>query len=134
MKIIRSILSLVLATLVLLASSSFYMSTHSCGGRVNKIAFLEKADGCGHQSMPPCHRQLMKGCCEDEIIAHDAQDLKSEANLNLPSLLPTFELAPIVSVLAEIIPSAEQSRITYLKYDTPLRSTDRTITQQVFLI
>jgi hypothetical protein len=134
MKIIRSILSLFLAALVLVASSSFYMATHSCGGRVNKVAFLEKADGCGHKSMPPCHRQMMKGCCEDEIISHDAQELKSEANINLTSLLPTFELAPLACVLAEIIPSFGQSRTTFLKYDIPIRSVDRTVTHQVFLI
>jgi hypothetical protein len=134
MKIIRSILSLFLATLVLVASSNFYMATHSCGGRVNKVAFLEKADGCGHQSMPPCHRQLMKDCCEDKVISHDAQELKSEANINLTSLLPTFELAATVSVLAVIIPSEETSRISFLKYDIPIRSIDRTISHQVFLI
>jgi hypothetical protein len=134
MKIIRSILSLFLAALVLVASSSFYMATHSCGGRVNKVAFLEKADGCGHQSMPPCHRQLMKGCCEDKVIAHDAQELKSEANINLTSLLPTFELATIVYVLAVIVPAEETSSTAFLKYDIPLRSIDRTVTQQVFLI
>jgi hypothetical protein len=134
MKIIRSILSLFLAALVLVASSSFYMATHSCGGRVNKVAFLEKADGCGHQSMPPCHRQLMKGCCEDKVISHDAQELKSEANINLTSLLPTIELAAIVYVLAVIVPAEETSSTAFLKYDIPLRSIDRTVTQQVFLI
>ena len=135
MKLSRSIVSLFLAALVLAASSSFYVATHSCGGRINKVAFLEKADGCGHSQMPPCHRAMMKGCCEDDVIAHDAQDLKSEAQLHVnPLLLSLDAVIPTPALLAEIIPSYSQSRAKFFNYDTPLRSSDRTLSHCVFLI
>jgi hypothetical protein len=134
MRLFRSILSLTLAALVLLASSSFYVATHSCGGRINKIAFLEIADGCGHAKMPPCHQKIMKGCCENEVIAHDAQDIKSEAKVSLVPLALSFDSISTPVVLSEIIPSAELSSIKFFNYDSPLRSGDLVVTHRVFLI
>src|SRR4051812_47483450 len=134
MKLSRSIVSLFLAALVLAASSSFYLATHSCGGRINKVAFLEKADGCGHAQMPPCHRAMMKGCCEDEVIAHDAQDLKSEAQLHVNPLHFSLDVISTPALVAEIVPSCSLSRTKFFNYDTPLRSSDRTLSHCVFLI
>ncbi len=133
MRLFRSILSLALATLVLLASSSFYVATHSCSGRVNKVAFLEVADGCGHAKMPPCHQKLMKGCCEDEKIAHEGQDLKYESKLSFQPSLFVTDLTFTPALIAEIIPS-ESPSFHYLDYDSPLQSTDRTVTLCTFLI
>lgn len=134
MRPFRSILSLTLAALVLLASSSFYVATHSCSGRINKIAFLEVADGCGHAKMPPCHQKLMKGCCEDEVIAHEGQDLKYESKLDVTPSFIALAIIHTPALMAEIIPSSATAQDTYLPYDTPLRSTDRTVTHRTFLI
>ncbi len=133
MRITNSILSLLLASLVLFASSSFYVTSHACGGRINKVAFLEKADGCGHASMPPCHRAMMKGCCEDDTITHDAQDLKMESRLAVNSA-PAFIFIAAPIVLSEIIPSVSYSETGYINYDTPLRSGDLIVAHHVFLI
>ena len=134
MRIISSIVSFLLAGLVLLASSNFYITSHSCGGRVNKIAFLEKADGCGHALMPPCHRAMMKGCCEDDVITHDAQDLKVESKLLL-SFTPSFIAITSPVVIAELIPSSSlQAGTPHFDYDTPPRSGDLTVALHVFLI
>lgn len=133
MRIANSIVSLLLAFLVLLASSSFYVTSHACGGRINKIAFLEKADGCGHSLMPPCHRKMMKGCCEDETITHDAQDLKMESKLSV-NAVPAFIFIADAVLLSEIIPVHAYSETGYVNYDTPLRSDDLLVAHHVFLI
>ena len=133
MRFANSIVSLLLASLVLLASSSFYVTSHACGGKINKIAFLEKADGCGHSLMPPCHREMMKGCCEDETITHDAQDLKMESKLTI-NPVPAFIFIAEPVLLAEIIPSASYTETGYINYDTPLRSDDLLVAHHVFLI
>jgi hypothetical protein len=134
MRLFRSILSLALAALVLLASSSFYVATHSCSGRVNKVAFLETADGCGHAKMPPCHQKMMKGCCEDEMIAHEGQDLKYESKLTIHPSFISFAIVHTPALMAEIIPSSARTQDSYRAYDTPLRSADRTVEQHSFLI
>lgn len=72
MRHIRTILSLSLAALVLLASSSFYVGIHVCRGKVKAVALLDEADGCGHKTMPPCHRSMMDNCCDNEQIEHEA--------------------------------------------------------------
>lgn len=133
MRIVRSIVSFLLASLVLLASSSFYVSSHACGGHIIKVAFLEKADGCGHAQMPPCHRALMKGCCEDEVVTHDAQDLKMEAPLHL-TYYAAVAILPSPVVLADVIPSPAVQHIDYCDYDPPLPADDLVVAHRVFLI
>jgi hypothetical protein len=133
MRLFRSILSLTLAVLVLLASSSFYVAMHSCSGRVNKIAFLEVADGCGHAKMPPCHQKMMKGCCEDEVIAHEGQDLKYESKLTIHPSFVALAIVHTPALIAEIVP-AGQSALPFFDYDIPLRSADRTVMHRTFLI
>jgi hypothetical protein len=134
MKVIRSISSIILALLVLAASSSFYVGVHSCGGTVNAVAFMQEADGCGHQSLPPCHRQLMKGCCENESIVHQGEDFKTYSTQITIAASPFVDVVLPSVLLAEVIPSAVISKTYYYNYDPPLRATDRTIDLQVFLI
>jgi len=134
MKVIRSISSIILALLVLTASSSFYVGVHVCGGAVKAVAFLEEADGCGHQSLPPCHQQAMKGCCEDESIVHNGEDFKTYSTQITIAPSPFVDMVQPSVLLAEIVPSAPLSKIQHYNYDPPLREIDRTIDLQVFLI
>jgi hypothetical protein len=134
MKSIRPISSIILTLLVLMASSSFYVDMHFCGGDVKEMAFLEQADGCGHQQLPPCHRALMKGCCENETISHEGQGFKNSfVKISIdPSLSIDIEQSQVL--LSEVIPTVPVAKTQYHNYDPPLRSTDRTIDLQVFLI
>jgi hypothetical protein len=134
MKAIRSISSILLATLVLMASSSFYVGVHVCGGSVKEVAFLDEADGCDHATIPPCHRALMKGCCENESIVHKADDFKAYSSEISIAASPFVAVIQPSILLAEVIPTASVSKTQYVNYDPPLRSTDRTIDLQVFNI
>lgn len=119
MKLFRTISSLLLAALVLLASSSFYVGVHYCGGSVKAVAFLNNADGCGHEELPPCHRKAMEGCCNDEQVVHESQELKaSSASIILPVLSATDLLHNPV-VLSEIIPAAHPTPTTYIDDHPP---------------
>lgn len=134
MKATRSISSILLAVLVLMASSSFYVDVHVCGGSVKAVAFLEQADGCGHATLPPCHLALMKGCCENESIVHKGDDFKTYSSEITITTSPFVDVVLPSILLAEIIPSALVVNTHYRNYDPPLRSTDRTIDLQVFNI
>jgi len=133
-KIVRTIFSITLAVLVLFASSSFYFSTHVCGGEVKAVAFLHIADGCGHTQLPPCHKAMAKSCCEDNVISHEAQDVKKESSLETRVILPSFELTVTPAIFALIVPETRHHSNNYLHYDTPLLGTDRTVVLCSFLI
>jgi hypothetical protein len=135
MKLFRTISSLLLATLVLMASSSFYVGVHTCGGTVKAVAFLEEADGCGHKSLPPCHRKAMEGCCKDDLVIHESQDLKGEiTTLTIPALSQTTIIHNTI-ILAEIIPAVSLNPTSYFTDHPPaLHGRDIVISIQSFLI
>ncbi|QOI96109.1 MAG: hypothetical protein HRU69_00850 [Flammeovirgaceae bacterium] len=135
MKLLRTISSLLLAALVLMASSSFYVGVHYCSGAVKAVAFLDEADGCGHQQLPPCHRKAMEGCCNDEQFIHESQDING-ATVNI--LLPVLSSTDVIhhtQVVAEIIPTASVSPTSYFTDHPPAPTGhDIIITNQSFLI
>jgi hypothetical protein len=134
MKVLRIISSVAFTLLVLVSSSSFSVGLHLCGGHVNDVAFLDDADGCGHENMPPCHRKMMEGCCADETLVHESQGFK--ADLYAVALAPTL-LFPCIQLpvfVADIIPTQPEPQEKFLCYNIPLRSCDRVVAHQVFLI
>lgn len=132
MKKLKTLGSLVLALLVLLASSHFFVDIHYCGDRLKAVSFLSEADGCGHSELPPCHRNLIKGCCENEQITHDAQDLKKEVvEVQVPT---TFgDLVANTPLAVEVIPAVVRPK-TFIASDPPLPVTNRQVLFSVFLI
>lgn len=134
MKLLRTLSSLLLATLVLMASSSFYVGVHYCGGTVNAIAFLDQADGCGHHQFPPCHRKAMEGCCNDAQVSHEPQELKAEASTVIPPLSATAIVHRTI-LITKIIPAANPNPVPYFSDHPPaLSGHDIVITKQSLLI
>jgi hypothetical protein len=135
MNVFRTISTLLLTALVLMASSSFYVGVHYCGGTVKAMAFLQEADGCGHQELPPCHRKAMEGCCTDEQVMHESQELKTTtATLILPTLASS-EIIHSTRVIAEIIPDIAVNPAAYLSEQPPaLTGHDIIISIQSFLL
>lgn len=134
MKLFRSILSLVLALLVLVSSTSFMVGIHVCGGHVQDVALFTKAGSCeSKQTLPPCEMHMKPGCCQDESIIHNGEGFKASV-VYFHLIVPTVEVAEPVVILSEIIPSSPFSKTEYYNYDPPLRSSDLTIALQVFLI
>lgn len=122
------------ALLVVLAGSHFFVGVHHCGRSVRGVAFLELADGCGHNMLPSTHRMAMKGCCEDEVIQHEAQDLKvtsADIQVDAPTLLAEIQ-APVL--LASLIPASLPEAVVTPDYDPPLRVTDVTVDFRLLLI
>ncbi len=135
MKQYRSILSAAFVFLVLFSSSSFVIGVHLCGGQVQNMALFSKADGCEKEKqLPPCHRHKSAPCCQDETIVHEAQGFKGDVTQLSIATAPVVDAAQPPVLVSEIIPSSAVSRAQYYNYDPPLRSTDRIISLQVFLI
>lgn len=136
MKLLRTISSLLLTVLVLASSTSFVVGIHLCGGRVDNVAFLEKASPCPmEQKLPPCHR-ADASCCDDALIVHDAQELKNDIT-HFDYTAHPVPFVPQYSILiAEIIPATtDATAASFRLYDPPpLHHDDRPATLQVFRI
>ena len=135
MKAIRSILAVFMAILVLMSSTSFTVGMHFCKGEVENINLFGKAESCQvEKSRPPCHKHIKSGCCTDELVSHDASDLKAAIKqIHIDAPAPIYVERPVV-LISELIPSADISRTYYHNYDPPLRSSDRNVSLQIFLI
>ena len=134
MRAIQSILSVFMAILVLVSATSFTVGMHFCKGEVENINLFGKAESCQvEKSRPPCHKHIKPGCCADELVSHEASDLKGaikQIHIDAPAI---YIERPVV-LISEVIPSADISRTYYHNYDPPLRSSDRNVSLQIFLI
>ena len=134
MKAFRSISSVILICLVFFASSNFIVGMHFCGGHVQKVSLFTKAEGCGmEKKLPPCKQMQAKTCCEDEAVVHDAQTFKNDLS-KVHVSLPAFSEAIQPVILAEVIPSIIFLTPHSGHHLPPARSTDITLSIQVFLI
>jgi hypothetical protein len=82
MKFLKSIVSSMLALLVLVSSSSFTVNMHFCGGNVQSVSLIEDADACPMEiQQPPCHKKMAikkSGCCEDKHVAFEGKDFNTQ--------------------------------------------------------
>lgn len=135
MKKFRSILSIVLAALVLVSSTSFIVGMHYCSGEIQHIALFTKAESCEMEmSMPPCHRQDKSSCCDDETVIHSGEDFNVNAAAVTIPFAQFVTLAFSSVILKEIIPTADVSKVSPFHYDSRWRERDLTIAFKVFLI
>jgi hypothetical protein len=135
MKLFRTISAILLATLVLVSSTSFMVGFHICMGEVQNVSIFSKADECAmEKNLPPCHRKMQEPCCDDETFVHEGDDFKASVEqIHIAGPALTYIEHSLV-VLAEVIPSAPSARVPFHNYDPPLRSCDRTVAHQSFLI
>jgi hypothetical protein len=135
MKLFRTISALLLATLVVVSSTSFIVGFHICMGEVQNVSIFSKADDCEmEKNLPPCHRKMQEPCCDDETFLHEGDDFKASVEQIHISAPASVYIEQTAVLIAEVIPSAPSARIPYHNYDPPLRSCDRTVAHQSFLI
>lgn len=129
---LRSIVSIGFAFLVLVSSTQFMVGIHRCGGEVRHVALFDKAEACEmERQLPPCHRIAASSCCQDVTVIHEDEDFSVDWNPVEWSVLSPAVTATSL-ILSEIVPSAVSPDLQY--YSPPLRSIDRTVALQVFLI
>ncbi|MBN8577914.1 MAG: hypothetical protein L6Q51_14425 [Cyclobacteriaceae bacterium] len=142
MKKFRTILTGILASLVLMSSISHSVSFHLCGGEVQSMAIFghaqaceEHTRGCDHDGDPSDHTSVgHKGCCEDATVIIDSEKYSTKVS-------ETITIKPLTDGLPLIIPSVEHlnsavavERGHFFNYRPPLIERDITILVQTFLI
>jgi hypothetical protein len=137
MKALRSILSVSLALLVLISSSSFTVNLHLCGGRVQSVSVIEKATPCAMEQLAktlPCHKAMSKKkCCSEDHITFEGKHFKSQEVTSLQLLQSSWVVElPLISSLVIPVNSVTESHLT--QYSPPLIDRDITVQVQSFLI
>ncbi|HZB12283.1 MAG TPA: hypothetical protein VE467_04625 [Chryseolinea sp.] len=135
MKFLKTISIFALAFLVLVSSSSFVVGIHWCRGEIFNLSVLSHAEGCGmEKNVPPCHKQMVASCCEDDTILHEGEGFKASlSDINI-SASPVLEIQLPAILVAEVIPLIPLLSPDYYNYDPPFRSHDLTVSYSVFLI
>jgi len=139
MKVIHSILTVSLALLVLVSSTSFSVNMHVCGGHVSSVALVQKAAPCLMEIIPPCHggihlEKKSNGCCEDKSVVFEGKDFNSKVehiSFELQTASWIAELPYIVSVSPS---SSIQAYSSFTLYKPPLLSQDISVLVHSFQI
>lgn len=138
MKFLKSILSFLLALLVLVSASSFNVNMHFCGGHIQSVSLIDESDTCPMElQLPPCHKNMMKenGCCEDNHLTFEGKDFNYQAN-QLANLSPSFSgFIMNLPIIMEIVQVKESIQVSnYSPYKPPLVERDIPVLIQSFLI
>jgi hypothetical protein len=135
MRSVRSIVSCVFILLVFVSSTPFMVGIHFCSGKIQNLALFARAEGCEKEkNLPPCHRRENSSCCDDAAVVHEGEVFNASVS---KSGVPPVSFVPIAFpafILSDINRGNFNAKEKIFKYDTPLRTRDRTVAYQVFLI
>lgn len=139
MKTIRPIVSVFLASIVLISSIGATIYLHLCGGSVQSIALFVKAQPCKMEMPKSCHgnknQTKRTGCCEEESILLKGKETTAELK-TVTELIPSFNLIsvilPVLYSIVEVDSYSASPR--YAQYKPPIVERDITIFVQSFLI
>jgi hypothetical protein len=139
MKVLKPIVSSLLALLVLVSSSSFMVNMHFCGGQMQSVSLIEDADACPMEiQLPPCHRKMeikKTGCCEDKHVAFEGKDFN--AKVQDFSLLnwQAINWVDSLPVIMEVVQLNEALALSnHTPYKPPIVERDIPVLVQSFLI
>lgn len=139
MKSLSPILSVMLALLVLVSSSSFTVNMHFCGGQVQSVSLIEEAAPCPMEvQLPPCHKKMAvkkSGCCEDKHVAYEGKDFNTQVNDFSMLTWQTINWVAALPVIMEVIQVNEALAFSnYTPYKPPIVGRDIPVLVQSFLI
>jgi hypothetical protein len=139
MKVLKSIVSSLLALLVLVSSSSFMVNMHFCGGHMQSVSLIEEAAPCPMEvELPPCHKKVeikKSGCCEDKHVAFEGKDFSAKIqdfSLHYWQAINWVASLPVIMEVVQVNESLTFSNHT--PYKPPLLERDIPVLIQTFLI
>lgn len=138
MKFIKSIVSSMLALLVLVSSSSFMVNIHFCGGHVQTVSLIEEAAQCPMEVLPPCHKKMAvknSRCCEDKHIAFEGKDFNAKVQDFSMLTWQAISWVATLPVIMEVIQVNEALAYSnHTPYKPPIVERDIPVLVQSFLI
>ncbi len=139
MKLIKSIVSSMLALLVLVSSSSFMVNMHFCGGHVQSVSLIEDAASCPMEvQLPPCHKKMAikkSGCCEDKHVAFEGKDFNAQVQDFSMLTWQAINFVATLPMIMEVIQVNEALAYSnQTPYKPPIVERDIPVLVQSFLI
>jgi|SRR5690606_12767702 len=142
MRILQTIVSFVLAALVLVSSTTFTVGLHVCRGHVSDIAVMQEAQPCAMELMAvelgfadeDCGMTSKMKCCEDRTLSFEGTDYQYKAAKSLTLHDLTTVQAVLPALLGFVSPSQSSTYAPSHSYKPPLIHRDVTILVQSFLI
>jgi len=139
MKFFKSIVSSLLALLVLVSSSSFMVNMHFCGGNVQSVSLIEEATPCPMEvQLPPCHKKMAvkkSGCCEDKHVAFEGKDFNAQVQDFSMLAWQSMNWVAALPVIMEVIQVNEAIAFSnHTPYKPPIVERDIPVLVQSFLI
>lgn len=139
MKFIKSIVSSILALLVLVSSSSFMVNMHFCGGNVQSVSLIEESSQCPMEvQLPPCHKKMAvkkSGCCEDKHVAFEGKDFNTQVQDFSTLTWQSINWAVTLPMIMEVIQVNESLTFSnHIPYKPPIVERDIPVLVQSFLI
>lgn len=140
LKKFRTILTGILAALVLTSSISHSISIHFCGGEIESVAVFGQAKQCPEHDNA-CHYHgntnhtsiSHKGCCEDATFKIDSDKYTYKITDKITVDGSQYIFLPVAYLVQEVNPFISFDR-HFSRYKPPLIERDITILVQTFLI
>lgn len=134
MKMLRPMLSCLLALLVLVSGTSFMVGVHHCNGHIQDVSLFGKADPCPmERQLPLCHKKV-NTCCDDNTVVHEAQDFKASASGIHCAHAPLIAALASSIVISELIPVTVSKAPSGVDYSPPPFAPDLNIALSTFRI
>lgn len=142
MRVFQTIVSLCLAALVLVSSTTFSVGLHVCRGHVSHIAVMQKAQPCAMERLAAelgfsdedCGMSNKMKCCEDRTLSFEGTDYqyKTSKSLTVQEIVPVQAMLPVL--LSSVLPPQSQAYTSFRPYKPPLIHRDVIVLVQRFLI
>ena len=139
MKLLKSIVSSMLALLVLVSSSSFMVNMHFCGAHVQNVSLVEDASLCPMEvQRPACHNKIAvkkSGCCEDKHVAFEGKDFSAQVQDFSFLTGQSINWVATLPMIMEVIQINESLAFSnHIPYKLPIFERDIIVLVQSFLI
>lgn len=130
-------LSVLMAFVVMLSTTSFTVYQHFCGDEITDVAIFKHAEGCGMEAAAEipestCHTPK-KSCCNDRVVLMQGQDQVNPA-VEALSVDHQIFLAAVIYSFDYLFFDASNNIPETFHYDPPPITQDITILHQVFRI
>jgi len=134
-KLLNTIIAVVLAQLVLFASTSFVLSFHLCENHIQSFSLLGQARSCKAMycdlSSLNGSMQMKKSCCSNTQIIGTAHQFHKVQNIEINKINYTASLVPQIEIA---ILNQNFKKDYFQGYSPPLQTCDFKILYQSFLI
>ena len=121
-QVFHKIMSLSMAIVVLLSTTSFTINMHYCGDTLMDTAVFHKAETCGMEMENPSSNDCSvtkKNCCSDEQIVIEGQD-ELQLSLDIISLEQQVFIASFVYAYINLFEGTNENVSSYQDYEPPL--------------